>query len=190
MKFRIKDLFHELKHHFPFTFIATFLAILFSFLIKNFYSFSPEMFDYFHFIHIFFSSITSSAIFFKYKKNLFFALFVGVSSSLIFGTLSDIFFPFLSAFLFGFNPVFHLPLLENSFLVFFSSFLGALFGILFRLTHLSHFLHVLISVFSSTLYLFIFVSKINLFFIFVSIPSIFFSVTFPCCVSDFFLKKK
>ena len=184
LKFEILE---ELKEHIPFTFAATlFSVILISFLLlkENFISYTVSMFYIFHPLHILFSSIVSSAIFYNHTKKIFPAIIVSILVSLFIGTLSDSILPYLGSLLFEIPISFHLPALESPILIFGASLVGASFGIAIRKTKFPHFLHVFISVFASLLYIFAYstnCSMLTLFLIFI-ITSI--SVIVPCCLSD------
>jgi hypothetical protein len=61
----------ELKHHIPFTALATVIAILvvLVFLILKI-DFSETLFEILHPAHVIFSAFATSAIFFRYKKSI------------------------------------------------------------------------------------------------------------------------
>ena len=126
-------------------------------------------------------------MFYRYKSKLFFSLFVGVLSSVIFGSVSDVIFPYLGAFVFNLKPEFHLPLIEEPILILGIGIFGGLSGIFLRITKLPHFLHVGISVLASMFYLVIYTSQINLFFILLSFILVVVSVVLPCCIGDIVL---
>ena len=184
LKFEILE---ELKEHIPFTLAATlFSVILMSFLLlkQNFILYAVSMFYIAHPLHILFSSIVSSAIFYNHTKKIFPAIIVSIFVSLFIGTLSDSVLPYLGSLLFEIPISFHLPAIENPILIFGASIVGASFGIAIRKTKLPHFLHVFISVFASLLYIFAYstnFSTLTIFLIFI-ITSI--SVIVPCCLSD------
>jgi hypothetical protein len=184
LKFEILE---ELKEHIPFTLAATlFSVIIMSFLLlkQNFISYAVSMFFIAHPLHILFSSIVSSAIFYNHTKKIIPAIIVSIFVSLFIGTLSDSILPYLGSLLFGIPISFHLPALENPILIFGASIVGASLGITIRKTKFPHFLHVFISVFASLLYIFAYstnFSTLTLFLIFL-ITSV--SVIIPCCLSD------
>ncbi|MEK6913716.1 MAG: hypothetical protein AABW47_03540 [Nanoarchaeota archaeon] len=185
----IKNILHELKEHVPFTALATFVSIALAFLVikTNIISSIVSIFYIFHPIHLFFSAIVSSALFYKYKKNIIFSILIGVFISIIIGSISDIFLPYLGSSLFGIPISFHLPAIENPLLIFGTSIFGAVIGITTKKTKFPHFLHVFISVFASLLYIFAYstnFSLLNLFFILI-ITTI--SVVIPCCLGDIIL---
>lgn len=184
------DIFKELKEHLPFTLTATFLSVIIaSFLLikKNFLIFAVSLFDLLHPTHILFSSIVSAAIFYNHKKNFLLAVVSSIIISVFVGSISDIIFPYFGGLLFNIKMPFHLPLVEEPLIILGVSTIGAIFGVLTRKTKYPHFLHVLISIFASLLYIFSYstdFSLIKLFFIFV-ITTI--SVVIPCCLSDLVL---
>jgi len=185
---RIKELIHELKHHLPLTSVATILAIAIVIIFnQTSFDLSEKIFEGFHFAHIFLASVVASAMFYRYKSKLFFSLFVGVLSSVIFGSVSDVIFPYLGAFVFNLKPEFHLPLIEEPILILGIGIFGGLSGIFLRITKLPHFLHVGISVLASMFYLVIYTSQINLFFILLSFILVVVSVVLPCCIGDIVL---
>lgn len=181
------EILTELKEHIPFTLAATlFSIIIISFLLikQNFISYAVSMFYIFHPLHILFSSIVSSAIFYNHTKKILPAIIVSIFVSLFIGSVSDVFLPYLGSSLFKIPISFHLPALENPLLIFGASLVGAFTGIAIRKTKFPHFLHVFISVFASLLYIFAYstnFSTITLFLIFI-ITSV--SVIIPCCLSD------
>ena len=184
LKFEILE---ELKEHIPFTATATlFSVILMSFLLlkQNFISHTISIFYIFHPLHILFSSIVSSAIFYNHSKKIFSAIFVSIFVSLFIGSLSDVFFPYLGSSLFQIPISFHLPAIENPILIFGSSLVGASLGIAIRKTKFSHFFHVFISVFASLLYIFAYSTDFTMWTIFSIFIITSVSVIIPCCLSD------
>jgi hypothetical protein len=157
-------------------------------LIKeNFISHAISLFYVFHPAHIFFSSIVSAAIFYKYKNKIFLALISSIIISVLIGSISDVIFPYFGSLLFRIPISFHLPAIESPLLIFGVALLGSVTGIIAKKTKFPHFFHVLISVFASLLYIFAYstnFSFLTIFLIFI-ITSI--SVIIPCCLSDIVL---
>lgn len=176
----------ELREHIPFTFLATLVAIILVFLLKFTFTnnIAVESFEIFHPAHIFVSAITSTAIFYKYKKKLFASIIIGLSASILLGTLSDVIIPFLGGSLLFLQTSLFLPVIENPLLIFGSALIGCLIGIIFNKTKLSHFIHVFLSTFASLFYLISFSVEINLFSIITSTLITFVAVLIPCCMSD------
>jgi len=203
-------IFHELREHIPFTGVASLAAVVLvaiGFLLNKeaVLSYSGNLFEIFHPLHLFFSAIVSSAIFYKYhevsgsrlrddqdsfgkkswhKKKIFMAIIIGLLISLILGTLSDIIFPYFGGIVFGLETGFHFAVFESPLLILGAALIGALVGVFGSKTKIPHFMHVLLSVLASLLYLLAFsisVSFVSLIFVFLII---FISVIVPCCLSD------
>jgi hypothetical protein len=197
MKKRIKELFHELKHHAPFTITATILAIAIVLILKYTInkSFDKEAFEILHPLHVIASSIVSAGIFYKYKQKIIPAIFVGIISSIVIGSLSDIILPFLISGVFNLHPHFHLPIIEKPLMILGAALLGGTIGAITKKTKIPHLLHVGLSVFASLFYLLAFSQTQSILGFFLAIIIIFISVIIPCCISDillpfFFLGKK
>ncbi|MFZ5954881.1 MAG: hypothetical protein ACOYT4_00485 [Nanoarchaeota archaeon] len=178
----------ELKEHIPFTALATFIAIvitgIFYFSNKESISIITSLFYIFHPMHIFFSSLVTTAIFYKYKKNFFPAVIVGILGSIIIGSLSDIILPYLGGTLLGFNTAFHLEAIEEPILIFGVSFIGCLTGIFIKTTKFPHSIHVFLSVFATLFYVLAFSINLNFSSIIVLFCIVFIAVLLPCCFSD------
>jgi len=188
---------HELKHHLPFTFFATIsgiaIVLLIQFLLKI--TISTQAFEILHPLHVIVSGAASAAIFYRYRKNFLYTIFVGIISSVVIGTFSDILLPYFGALLFGFHPEFHLPIFNEPLLILGSATFGSIIGIYTKLTKLPHSLHVFISVFASLFYLLAFTGTLTIFHLILSVIIVSLAVVVPCCVSDilipfFFLGKK
>ena len=185
----IKEIIHELKEHIPFTCAATLISIILILILLKLSSINLAVpfFYLFHPIHILFSAMVSSAIFYHYKKRILPSILIGIFISIIIGSISDVFFPYLGSLLFGISISFHLPELEMPLIILGVGILGAILGIWIKKTKYPHFLHVFISVFASLLYIFAYSTEfsfLNLFFILI-ITSI--SVVVPCCLGDIVL---
>jgi hypothetical protein len=183
------NLLHELKEHIPFTALATFISITLAFLVikTNLINSIVSVFYIFHPLHLFFSAIVSTALFYKYKKNILLSLFIGVFISVIIGSISDIFFPYIGSLAFGIPISFHLPAIESPFLIFGVSILGALVGLFAKKTQFPHFLHVFISVLASLLYIFAYSTSFNLLTMFFILIITTIAVVVRCCLGDIIL---
>lgn len=196
MKLKIKELIHELKHHLPFTAIATAIAILSVIILLQIkIAFPEDLFEIIHPLHILASSFVTSAIFYKYKKKILPSILIGVMASIIVGSISDVIFPYLGGNILSLNTSFHLPIIETPFLILIASFGGSILGISLQKTRLSHSIHVFLSAFASLFYLFAFSNAFSLIYIILAFLIVVISVIIPCCISDivlpfFFLKKK
>ena len=186
MENKLKKIKHEIIEHLPFTFFASVLGVAIILIInfslnKNI----PEtIFHILHPLHLFASAIVTSAIFYKYKKKILPALIIGIAGSIIIGSISDIFLPFLGGIALGLKPTFHLPIIELPFLIVSTALIGSILGIATRITKMPHFIHVFLSVFASLFYLISFTTSINTIHLIISIVIIFIAVLIPCCISD------
>lgn len=184
------EIIKELKEHVPFTAGATLVAVVVaSFLLikQNLIVQAVSLFYIFHPLHIFFSSIVSTAIFYKYKKNVFLALASGVIISVLVGSISDVIFPYLGSLLFKIPISFHLPAAEEPLIVLSVALFGSAIGLMSVKTKFPHFVHVLISVFASLLYIFAYSTDFSLWTIFLIFIITSVSVVVPCCLSDIVL---
>lgn len=186
----------EIKQHAPFTALATVLAIVIVVVIR--YSLKITIADHafhlMHPIHVIASGITSAGMFYKYRQKIFFSLVVGIVSAISLGSLSDIILPYLGATVFQMHPHFHLPIIENTFLITGSALLGSVIGISTKRTKLPHFLHVGLSIFASLFYILAYTDAVSFSFFMIAVLIVFLAVLIPCCISDivlpiFFLNK-
>jgi len=186
MKLKIKELLHELKHHLPFTTIATISAILLCSIWIYFIKIpiSGQVFEFSHEMHIVLSAIVTSAMFYKYKKQAINAILIGMAASIVVGSLSDIIFPYIGAISLGIQTGFHLPIFEMPLIILLVALAGSLIGITTQKTKMPHFLHVFVSAFASLFYLLAFSPAFNLLFFIESFFIVLISVVIPCCVSD------
>ncbi|MFC1666098.1 hypothetical protein ACFLZF_00070 [Nanoarchaeota archaeon] len=182
---KLKRISLELRQHIPFTLIATLIAVILVFFIQKIDI--SKLFFVIHPLHIFTSAIVSSAIFYKYKKNFFQALVVGVVSSIFIGTLSDIIFPYLGGIIFRLKTEFHLSLIEEPLIIFSISIFGGIVGIATKWTKFPHFSHVFLSVFASLFYLVAFSAITSVYHFILAFVIVFVAVLIPCCISDIIL---
>lgn len=195
-------IFIELGHHLPYTIfsvtiglilvgILSFMAVL---LEKE--SMLPvasqDLFHVFFPAHVLFSTVTTTAMFWKYEKNLLKAIIVGIFGSLFICGVSDIIFPYFGGILLGMNMKLHICILEEPFLVIPFSIVGVLAGLMIsknfeKSTEYSHTMHVFVSSAGAILYL----VGYGLQDWFHMIGGVFLvtviSVLIPCCTSDIVL---
>jgi hypothetical protein len=182
---RINLVLYELKQHIPFTAFATFMAIIIALILNNIsLGISSFTFKSLHVLHIFSSSIVTAGLFYKYKKNFFHAIAIGITGSIIIGSLSDIIFPWFGINTLGISTSLHLPIVEMPLIVLGTAIFGSLIGIKTILTKFPHTIHVLLSVFASLFYILINVPKMDITLFVISFFIVFFSVIIPCCISD------
>jgi len=179
---KTKKIFHELKEHIPFTLVATLIAIIFVLIFKDINT--ENLFHIVHPLHLFASAIVSAGIFYKYKNNFLKALLIGITGSIIIGTLSDIIFPYLGGIVFQLKTTLHISLIEEPLIILGTAIAGSIIGITTKLTKLPHFIHVFLSVFASIFYLIAFSPTINLIQFAIIFAVVFVAVLIPCCISD------
>ncbi|MFH1310981.1 MAG: hypothetical protein ABIH65_01090 [Nanoarchaeota archaeon] len=194
---KTRELIHELKHHLPFTVVATLIAILtfllIQYLIKIFIS--ETLFEIFHPLHVIASSIVTAGIFYRYRPKVIPALLVGITGSIIIGSLSDIILPWLGGNLLSLKTGFHLPIIETPFIILGSALIGSFIGVAKKATKIPHFIHIFLSVFASLFYLMAFSLNFNIIYFAEVFVIVLIAVILPCCVSDilfpfFFLGKR
>lgn len=191
---------HELKHHLPFTLTSSIAAGL---LVTLFYLINKEffidavsnLFEVMHPTHVFVSAIATSAVYKKYKKSIVPAILIGVFGAILIGSLSDVIFPFLAGNLFTLHTEFHLPIIEEPFLILGIAIIGSTIGTKWDLSKPSHSLHVFLSIFASLFYILTFSIEMNPIVILLISLVIFLTVYIPCCASDivfplFFVNEK
>ncbi len=183
---RLKVFLHELRHHVPFTILATLGAILLTIIIVYFLQqeISQNMFEVIHILHIIVSSVVTAGIFYRYNQKIILSLIVGILGAIVVGSISDIFFPWLGGNLLGLHMHFHLPLIEMPVFVLGATLAGSVIGIKTNFTKIPHFIHVFLSVFASLFYLLTFSISFELSYFTGAFLIVFISVIVPCCISD------
>ncbi len=118
----------ELREHIPFTFLATLAAVILVIFIRLIAvkGINLESFQTFHILHVFISAITSSAIFYKYKKNKFFSILIGVTAAVLTGTISDVLIPFLGGSLLFLQTSLYLPILKEPIVIIVPALIGSM----------------------------------------------------------------
>ena len=181
----LKKFVREFEEHLPFAMFATFLAFLLVIVLNTFgISLERGMFEGVHFTHLFFSAAATSAVFYRYRKNLIGGIFVGIIGAILIGSISDVLFPYLGAQVFRIPISFHLPLLEETLFVLGVSLIGAGFGIFIKKSFFSHSAHVFLSVFASLFYIRNYASLIGVFDWVFALLIVVLTVWLPCCLSD------
>jgi len=116
------------------------------------------LFHLFHPAHILFSAIATTAMFYKYDKNLFKSIIIGALGSILICTVSDAFIPSLTTKLMGFNSPLHLCILETPMQVIPFALIGVCLGLAAVLsgstnsTITSHSIHVITSTMATLFY--------------------------------------
>lgn len=188
---RIARIFKELIHHLPYSAagVAAAVGILLA-IQKMGFKESPE--NYFHIahpLHIFLSATVTTAMFWKYDRNIIKTILIAFLGTLPICIISDIFIPYFGGLILKTPIAFHICLIEEPWLVYPACFLGLLAGIFLlkiveRLTEFGHFSHVLVSSLASLLYLVTFDLLLwegSIWFAFIITLL---AVWVPCCLSD------
>ncbi len=197
---RAQYILTELGHHLPYSIFGVTLAVVimgvFNFFAvlmgaeHNLPAASTELFHILHPAHILLSSVVTTAMFWKYEKNLLKAVLIGFFGSVGICSLSDIVFPYFGGMFLGFSGMsMHICVLEHPGIVIPFAVVGILGGLLIpdsieRSTQYSHSAHVLVSSAASILYLAAYgvqdwAHAVGGVFIVTIV-----AVMVPCCVSD------
>jgi len=196
---KYKHIMIELAEHLPFSIFGVSLGLIlvgiltfFGILINSEHLLkeaSAGLFHVFHPLHVLFSSVATTAMFWKHERNLKKAVLVGFFGSLSICGISDILFPFIGGTLLGAKMHIHICLFEHPFSVIVFALIGILSGLYIeksieKSTEYSHLAHVFISSAASILYL-IGYGVIGWTHIMGSVFIItLISVVIPCCLSD------
>ncbi len=147
------------------------------------------LFHVFHPVHLLFSAVATTAMFWRYERRLWKAVLTGFIGAVVVCSLSDIFFPYVGGLLLGAKMGFHVCIIEHPGLVLPFVFVGIGVGLLAAdavkaSTFVSHSAHVFTSSMASILYLVTYglgnwTVHIGGVFIVVVV-----AVMLPCCISD------
>jgi hypothetical protein len=188
-------IFRELKEHAPFTLFgaATGIIVMLMVIVLRIDHKSLEpAFEGFHALHIFLSAIVTTALYMRYKDNIAAAFIIGFVGSVGVATISDVVFPHHGGALMlkltgESHPMhFHLPFIEEPWLIVPAAVLGIAFGIWQRKTKLPHSGHVLLSTWASLFYVVAHAEgDVNWYPLLpILLVVLFVSVWVPCCFSD------
>ncbi|MDD3726244.1 MAG: hypothetical protein PHI44_03520 [Candidatus Ratteibacteria bacterium] len=193
-------IWEELKHHLPFSILSVsiglilvgFFTVITEMLrISDMSPYSEELFHIFHPIHLLFSAIATTAMFWQHERKGFKAVIIGFFGSVGICGISDIIIPYISGFLLGAHMQLHICIVEHPQIILPFIFFGIIMGFLAPGTLekqegviFSHSLHVLISAVASVLYLVSFgvtdwTHKIGIVLVYMVL-----AVVIPCCTSD------
>lgn len=200
MKLKKIDLWVELRHHLPFSILSVCFGLM-AVGVLNFLSYlagsgdisfsSSMLFHVFHPVHLLFSAIATTAMFWQHEKKFFKAVVIGFFGSAGICGISDIFIPYVSGLLLGAHMHLHVCIIEHPVLILPFIILGIIGGFLApgalekqEGVILSHSLHVFVSSMASILYLIGYgltnwFSQIGAVLIYMVI-----AVVLPCCTSD------
>ncbi|HEX7365171.1 MAG TPA: hypothetical protein VF366_08400 [Dehalococcoidia bacterium] len=178
----------ELARHAPFTAIGAVSGIVVMVIViitKTPSNVSETIFYILHPAHILFSAIVTTAMYRRYSTGKLWAtILVGYTGSIFIGTLSDVIIPYIGGESLRIGIEFHLPFIEEWWLVNPAAFLGIAIGYLRPSTKLPHAAHIFLSTWASLFYFTAFsvtnwVPLIPFIFVF-----LFLAVWLPCCFSD------
>ncbi|MBI3323389.1 MAG: hypothetical protein HYZ95_02870 [Candidatus Omnitrophica bacterium] len=198
MRGRFGHILEELREHLPYTVLAALIGVGFMALINfeaaltNRQAVLPEasrdLFHTFHFSHLFFSAIATTAMFWRHDRMLGKTLLVGFFGTVLPCGTSDVVFPFVGGRMLGVPMEFHLCLVEHPFLVLPFVLGGIGVGFLLppvqRSTIFSHAAHVILSSSATMLYLISFGVADWLRFAALVFLLLIAAVMIPCCTSD------
>jgi len=188
---KLFHIYHELKAHLPFTISAVIIAFGIVWLMDQWGKLT-HLQSAFHILfptHLFLSTTTTTAMFWRHDKKLAKALLIGCTIPLVSCSASDIFMPYLGGVILGQSMTLHICLIEEPGLVYPFVALGIICGMvavnyLRNTTFFSHGAHIMVSSLAALLYLLSFglVNWIPLLGGLLIIILI--SVLIPCCSSD------
>jgi len=186
---------NELKAHAPFTLmgsctgIVLLLAVLATKL--NPARLGPA-FESFHALHILVSAVVTAAMYRRYRKGLLPAVVIAYFGSVGIATISDVFFPhhggaIILKLIGEHKPMhFHLPAVEEWWLINPVAFIGIAIGLWRCKTKIAHSIHILLSTWASLFYLVVNappgVNWLPLLPLVIAV--LFVAVWLPCCFSD------
>ena len=185
----------ELRSHAPFTLFGAFTGIVLMLLLVllkvGTHALEP-FFEGFHAIHVLLSALVTAAMYRRYRGNVLLCILIGFVGSVGIATLSDVVFPHhggalvLKAAGSHARMHFHLPFIEQWWLIKPAALLGVAIGMAKPATKIPHSGHVLLSTWASLFYVIghaegtvNWLPLLPLVFV-----VLFIAVWVPCCVSD------
>ncbi len=193
-------LIEELKHHLPFSILSVCFGLMLMGIL-NFITFSTDcnqsiirsvlLFHVFHPVHLLFSAIATTAMFWQHERRILKAVIIGFAGSVLICGASDIIIPYISGFLLGTRMHLHICIIEHPSIVLPFVILGIIAGFFAPGTLekqegviFSHSLHVFVSSMASILYLIGYgltdwtghIGGVLIYTVF--------AVILPCCTSD------
>lgn len=188
---KLFHIWHELTAHLPFTISAVIIAFGIIWVLDQFGKLSQTQsaFHIFFPTHLFLSTTTTTAMFWRHDRKILKALLIGVTIPLISCSVSDIFMPYVGGIILGQSMKLHICLIEEPGLVYPFVVLGIICGMvavnyLRHTTFFSHCAHIIVSSLAALLYLISFglsdwISQLGGLLIIILL-----SVLIPCCLSD------
>jgi hypothetical protein len=184
---RVGYIARELKRHAPFTALGALTGIVIMVIVVHSELSPGTSYTAFHILHpahILLSSMATTAMYRRYKSNLWAAVLIGFVGSVGICSLSDIVFPYLGGRLLGASISLHICFIEHPQIIVPVAFAGIIIGLLRLWTRVPHMGHVLLSTYASLFYLTAYgVANWGPLLPFVFLL-LFMSVWIPCCLSD------
>lgn len=184
----LRRIARELAEHTPFTALgaATGIIIMVIIVLGNVPAqISHTIFYTLHPLHVVLSALVTTAIYKKYAKGkIWAAILIGYTGSISIATLSDAIIPYLGGVLLNIEIGFHIPFIEEWWLVNPMALIGIAIGYWRPTTKFPHLGHVLLSTWASLFYFTAFgiarwIPLLPFVFLF-----LFLAVWIPCCLSD------
>jgi len=182
---------HELKVHAPFTLIGTLsggILMVAMLMFKFSHDTSHNLFMVFHPLHVFFSAMTTSAVYYLHNKkcSMIKLLVIGYLGSIGIATLSDCIIPFIGEKMLNMpNPGLHLGFIHLWWLVNPLALAGIFVARFFPATKFPHLFHVLISTWASLFHVTMAMgTSISIGTFLLVMLFLFIAVWVPCCTSD------
>lgn len=184
----LKRIGSELARHVPFTAAGAVSGIVIMAIVviaKTPANISETIFYILHPAHIIFSAIVTTAMYKRYSTGkLWAAILIGYTGSIGIATLSDAVVPYLGGEAIKVKMEFHLPFIEEWWLINPVAFLGIAIGHLRPMTKLPHAAHVFLSTWASLFYFTAFGATNWMPLLPLVLLFLFLAVWIPCCFSD------
>jgi len=184
----LKRIGRELARHVPFTAAGAVSGIVIMAIVviaKTPANISETIFYILHPAHIIFSAIVTTAMYKRYSTGkLWAAILIGYTGSIGIATLSDAVVPYLGGEAIKVKMEFHLPFIEEWWLINPVAFLGIAIGHLRPMTKLPHAAHVFLSTWASLFYFTAFGATNWMPLLPLVLLFLFLAVWIPCCFSD------
>jgi len=184
----LRRIARELAEHTPFTALgaATGIIIMVIIVLGNVPAqISHATFYTLHPLHVVLSALVTTAIYKKHSNGkIWAAILIGYTGSISIATLSDAIIPYLGGVLLNIEIGFHIPFIEEWWLVNPMALIGIAIGYWRPTTKFPHLGHVLLSTWASLFYFTAFgiarwIPLLPFVFLF-----LFLAVWIPCCLSD------
>ncbi|MEK7448398.1 MAG: hypothetical protein AAB019_02830 [Planctomycetota bacterium] len=188
---KIKYALQELVVHLPYSVFSVLISFIILLVITflNQIEHLKDAFHVFHPVHLLLSTTATTAMFWRFDKGLIKAIFIGSIGSVGICSFSDILVPYFGGLVFVKDMQLHLCFIEDPFIIWPFVAVGIVTGLLAgeylkHSTIFSHSAHVLISTFTSVIYMATFglgdwIPYLGWIFVVTII-----AVMLPCCISD------